>query len=651
MAVPSSLPLDLASVFERLPNAFMILDRELRYVAANAAYLRVTGSKLEDLIGTHVFSAFPEDSPNVQLLEASFHRVLATGQVDELAALVYRVAREHGLPPEERVWSARHTPLLDDAGKVAFIVQETTDITHLRGTTSATRVESTVVDRALRLQTTATAQDLQLRSLRQMFAQAPGFMCFLRGPEHVFELVNEKYLQLVGHRDVVGMRARDAIPEVIEQGFITLLDNVYSSGTAFLGNDLPIQLQRTPGAVLEECFLDFIYQPIRDSSGAVVGIFVQGQDVTVQHRAELERSLAEARRQFLIEVVPNQVWTSTPDGKLDFVSKRVVSYFHRSVEQILGDGWLAVLHPDDVAAVISRWTHSLTTGDPYEVEFRLRRGDGEYRWHLGRANAERDADGSIIKWIGTNTDIHDAKVTLAELTRRSQYEQRLIGIVSHDLRNPFNAIGLGSEALQRYPLEPGAQRIVARISRAAERATRLIKDLLDFAQARIGSTIPVNPQPTNLREIVEQVVDEIQAAAPGRVIRIGHDGDETGSWDADRLAQVIANLVGNAVQHGSPGAPIVVESRISGVEAVLTVENEGPGIPADEIDKLFEPYQRGSRSSAGAGSMGLGLYIAREVISAHGGSIEVESSPQATTRFTVRLPRFSSSSAPSAATP
>jgi PAS domain S-box-containing protein len=642
MPVSTPLPLDLKTVFERLPNAFMILDRELRYVAANPAYLRLTGSKIEDLIGTYIFSAFPDDSPNVRMLEASFQRVLATGEVDELAALVYRVARAPGLPPEERVWSARHTPFLDETGKVAFIIQETTDITHLRGTATETPVESTVVDRALRLQVTATAQELQLRSLRQMFAQAPGFMCFLRGPEHVFEIVNGSYLQLVGHRDVVGMRARDALPEVIEQGFIDLLDNVYTSATAFLGKELPVQLQRTPGAELEECFLDFIYQPIRDPGGTVVGIFVQGQDVTVQHRAEMERSLAEARRQFLIEVVPNQVWTATPGGKVDFVSKRVVSYFQRSTEQILGDGWVTVLHPEDVDAVVTRWTHSVATGEPYEVEFRLRRGDGEYRWHLGRANAERDADGAITKWIGTNTDIHDAKVTLAELTRRSQYEQRLIGIVSHDLRNPFNAIGLGTEMLQRHQLDPGAQRIVARISRAAERATRLIKDLLDFARARIGSTIPVNPQPTNLREIIEQVVDEIQAGAPGRVIRVGHAGDETGSWDADRLAQVIANLVGNALQHGAPGAPIWVESRISGADTVLTVANEGPGIPADEISKLFEPYQRGSNTSAGAGSMGLGLYIAREVISAHGGSIEVESSPHATTRFTVRLPRFSS---------
>ncbi len=633
-------PLDLASVFEHLPNAFMILDRDLRYVAANRAYLRATGSVLEAIVGRYVFDAFPDAPANVAIITASFDRVLATGAVDEIAALEYSVARQAGEPPERRVWSARHTPLFDDAGRIAHIVQETMEVTHLH--VRGDHGETTVVDRALRLQTASTLLGMELRNLRQMFAQAPGFVCFLRGPDHIFDLVNDAYLQLVGHRDVTGMKVRDALPEVIEQGFIELLDNVYRTGAPFIGKDLPIQLQRTPGSLLEDCFVDFIYQPIRDASEQVVGIFVQGQDVTAQHLARSETQAAEARRQFLIEVLPNQVWTATASGQLDFVSQRVVDYFGRSAEQMLGDGWLAVLHPEDAESVGIEWSRSLATGRAYEVEFRLRRADGQYRWHLGRAHPQRSADGAIASWIGTNTDIHEAKTALAELMNRSHYEQRLIGIVSHDLRNPLSAITLGADALSGLDLPPTAQRILLRISRSAERATRLINDLLDFAQARIGTTIPVNPKPTNLREIVEHVVDELQASAPGRIIRVGHVGDETGSWDADRLSQVISNLVGNALQHGTPGTPIVVESTISDGDARFSVANEGPTISKQDLSKLFEPYQRGTAASDRRGSMGLGLFIAREVIAAHGGSIEVESGPPNTTRFKVRLPRFAS---------
>ncbi len=640
--------LDFAALFGALPNALMVLDRELRYVAANEAYLKTTGAQLEQLLGSHVFDAFPNDpadpnSANAKILRASFERVLASGKTDELAAIWYRVPRKAGGPLEDRVWSAKHTPLLGVDGNVAFIVQETADITHVQATTvdAGSLLGATVLDRALRAQAAATTLGAQLASLRQMFDQAPGFVCFLRGPEHVFEFVNPAYLQLVGHREVSGLKVCDALPEVVEQGFITLLDNVYNSGEAFLGKDLFLRLQRTPGAALEDCYVDFIYQPIRDDSGHIVGIFVQGQEVTTQHHAQATAAQLFVRQRFLIESIPVQVWTSTPDGMLDFVSDRALRYFQTTVEEILGTGWLSCLHPDDVAESTSRWNRSVATGEPYEIEFRLRRGDGTYRWHLARASAERGADGTIIGWFGTNTDIDEAKLALAELRARSEYEQRLIGIVSHDLRNPLNSISLAAALLSRRQLDEQTQRTIARISRSADRAARLITDLLDFAKARIGTSIPINPGPTNLREVVEQVVDELQMLAPSRIVRVGHTGAEDGRWDADRIAQVISNLVGNALQHAPADAPIKVESRIEGDDAFFAVTNDGPPIPAAELSLLFEPFKRGHNAAVGpGGSLGLGLYIAREVVIAHGGTIEVDSSIDAGTSFVVRLPRF-----------
>lgn len=630
------MTIELARIFEHLPNALMVLDRDLRYVAANAAYLAATSSTREGLIGSHVFDSFPDDptdpnNANVALLRSSFDRVLATGKGDEIAAITYRVAREPGGPLEDRVWTARHTPIFDEHGKVSHIIQETTEITHLRDISSP--AHAALVERAIRAQLAASSLDAQLNNLRQMFDQAPGFMCFLRGDQHVFEIVNRAYLGLVGHRDVIGMTVAEALPEVVEQGFIQLLDNVFTSGEPFIGRDLPIQLQRTIDAPLELRFLDFIYQPIRDTAGAPIGIFVQGQDVTDSHHA------AE-RQRFLIEAIPVQVWTARPDGGLDFVSQRVVEYFAREASDILGTGWLSVLHPDDIDACVERWTHSLSTGEPYETEFRLQRADGTYRWHLGRANAERDASGKLLRWFGTNTDIHEAKTALAEIKSRAEYEQRIIGIVSHDLRNPLSAISLGASMLAMQPLAPAAEKTLVRVRRSADRATRLIADLLDFAKARIGTTIPINPRPTSLREIVEQVVDEFETIAPSRIVRVGHADDESGVWDADRIAQVISNLVGNALQHGTPSKPITVESRIEGEHAVLDVCNEGPSIPDEELAHLFEPFKRGSQAGAAHGSMGLGLYIAREVVTAHGGSITVASHPGRGTCFTVRLPRF-----------
>jgi PAS domain S-box-containing protein len=131
-------------------------------------------------------------------------------------------------------------------------------------------------------------------------------------------------------------------------------------------------------------------------------------------RAEAERArealrVSEARYRFLAEAIPVQIWTATPDGALDYVSKRVGDYFGMSSERILGEGWQHVIHPDDLPPVAERWMHSLASGEPYQVEFRLRRHDGEYRWYLGRALAQRDESGAVVRWFGTNTDIQDQK--------------------------------------------------------------------------------------------------------------------------------------------------------------------------------------------------------------------------------------------------
>ena len=143
------------------------------------------------------------------------------------------------------------------------------------------------------------------------------------------------------------------------------------------------------------------------------GVLVTLRDASTDtsERKQIEEALrnSEEAHRFLTESVPNQVWTSRPDGQLDHVNRQVLEYFDKTSEAMLGEGWQHVIHPADLSECITRWTHSLTTGDPYEVEFRLRRVDGEYRWHIGRARALRDGDGDIVRWFGTNTDIDEHK--------------------------------------------------------------------------------------------------------------------------------------------------------------------------------------------------------------------------------------------------
>jgi PAS domain S-box-containing protein len=641
---------DFQAVFNASPNPYMLLDRDLRFVAANAAYLRVTGADLNSLLGRGLFDAFPHDpsdpeNRNARLLRESLNRVLTTRSADVIAIIPYRIPRERDgiLVLEERLWSATHTPILDENGEVRLILQHTVDVTELHELRSAdARDELGVLQRAQRVQETNVTLDAERQYLRRLFEQAPGFVAILRGPDHVFQLVNTAYGQLIGHRDVTGKPVREALPEIEGQGFFKVLDEVYTTGQPFVGRGMAVRLQRDPDAELEQRYVDFVYQPIFDASGSVTGIFVQGHDITAQRQLEDEREALLEQQRFLTESIPQHVWTANATGELTSVNQRVLEYFNTTEREVLGEGWIRFVHPDDVERSTERWRASLETGYEYEVEFRLRRTDGIYLWHLGRAEPIHDAAGEVSRWFGTNTDIDDRKRAQDTMQERAAFEQQLIGIVSHDLRNPINAIGIAAALLsQRGKLDAVQAKAVARIVSSSERARRMIRDFLDFTQARTLGRIPIAPKPANIRDIARQVFEEVHVSHLDRLATIEHVGEEQGAWDADRIAQVIGNLLSNAFQHSNEQGGVVLRTRGTHDEVLIEVQNAGKPIPAEDLARLFLPFERGNGvAPSSERSIGLGLYISKEIVAAHNGTIIVRSTADEGTVFTVRLPRL-----------
>ena len=664
---------DFRALFELSPNSYMLLDHQLRYVWANPAYLEVTGRRLDELVGRNIFAIFPHDpgdpgNDSAAQLRQSFERVLSTGKTDVIAFIRYRVPAATGAAGgvEDRFWSATHIPLIGPDGSVEYILQHTVDVTELKNLrrvaqrTSATgdsidRLEAGVLRRARAVQAVNLSLVDEAANLLRLFEQAPGFMAFLRGPTHVFEIANTAYQQLVGHRRIIGKTVREALPELHDQQYYDILERVYQTGEPFVGNGMRVLLQREPGAALSEVFLNFVYQPIVDARGRTAGILVLGYDITQQKIQEAERDAlllreqearsaaeaAEERQRFLAESIPQQVWTALPDGRLDFVNRRVLEYFGVGEGEVLADEWLVGVHPDDRESCYERWRQSVRTGDEYECQFRLRRADGVYRWHLARALALRGPDGRIEKWFGTNTDMDELTRARDELSRRAEFDQQLLGIVSHDLRNPLNAIGVATSLLlKRGQLDEQHVRIVTRIMSSSDRAVRLIRDFLDFTQARVMGQIPVSPEAANLREIAAQVFDEVQLSQRGRQGVIEHHGEEHGVWDPDRIAQVIGNLLSNAFQHSPASSVVRLSTRGDDRGVTIDVHNDGTPIPPKDLARLFEPFERGSGASASGRSIGLGLYIARQIVSAHGGNISVQSTAEHGTQFTVWLPRI-----------
>ncbi|ACG71509.1 histidine kinase [Anaeromyxobacter sp. K] len=235
-----------------------------------------------------------------------------------------------------------------------------------------------------------------------------------------------------------------------------------------------------------------------------------------------------------------------------------------------------------------------------------------------------------------------ARRALAEVDSRRRAVDYILGIVGHDLRNPLGAVHMSAALLQkRGGLEGWQARAIERMRSSAGRMARIIADLLSYTRTRLGNGMPIDRRPARLDEIARRPVDELGAVNPGREITVEVRGDVSGSWDPDRLEQVISNLVSNAVDHGDPASPVRVELVGEPDACVLRVRNTGPPVPPEVLEHLFEPFSRppDEKSRKGSG-LGLGLYISREIVRGHGGEISIASDGE--TVITARLPRSQS---------
>lgn len=221
---------------------------------------------------------------------------------------------------------------------------------------------------------------------------------------------------------------------------------------------------------------------------------------------------------------------------------------------------------------------------------------------------------------------------------RAAVAEQMMGIVSHDLRNPLQTISMGTQLLRRGELSPRQLTTLDRIARATDRSHRLIADLLDFTQARLGTGLSVNPRPLALHQVVGEVVDELAQAYEGRTLRHQASGQGECTGDPDRIAQLVGNLVANAMAYGDPQAPVTVRSELAQGAFSVGVHNAGSPIPPDAQATLFTPMVRGAAEGSAARSVGLGLFIVSEIAKAHGGSVTVSSSKDAGTAFTARMP-------------
>ena len=276
-------------------------------------------------------------------------------------------------------------------------------------------------------------------------------------------------------------------------------------------------------------------------------------------------------------------------------------------------------------------------------EYRALRASVLQLWRDSAPQAdERDVDD--LTRFNESIDQSLSKAVASYTKRVDQARDMFLAILSHDLRNPLNSIGMTAH-LVPLVFNDRAEALACshQITRSVSVMERMISDLLDYTRTRLGAGMPVKPAQLDLAAIAAELIGEYRAAHPKRDIAFRSDGDLTGMWDSDRIRQAISNLVGNTLQHGSPDFPVSLSLRGEASSVVIDIHNGGDPIPPGELPKIFDPLIRGSSAerpeSNRVGSIGMGLYIAREVAKSHNGRIDVISTVEDGTSFTIRLPR------------
>ncbi len=276
-------------------------------------------------------------------------------------------------------------------------------------------------------------------------------------------------------------------------------------------------------------------------------------------------------------------------------------------------------------------------------EYRALRASVLELWHDSKPNAD-DRDVADVTRFNESIDQSLAKAVTSYTQKVDQSRNLFLAILSHDLRNPLNSIAMTAQLLpQMTKLDSESAQMTSQISVNASVMARMISDLLDYTRTRLGAGMPVEPESMDAGELCRLLYEEFRTAHPKRAFHFEFTGDTNGNWDGDRLRQAVSNLMGNAVQHGATDVPVGLTVRGEASEVVIAVRNGGPPIPPGELQRIFEPLIRGTSAEHPKknrpGSIGLGLYIAREVARSHHGRIDVTSTEADGTAFTIHLPR------------
>lgn len=347
----------------------------------------------------------------------------------------------------------------------------------------------------------------------------------------------------------------------------------------------------------------------------------------------------------LADSMPQIVWMANSNGRMDYANERWYEFtgFDRNID--INESREHIFHPDDLNRFRSAWLTAVTTGQPYQAEYRFKNKMGGYRWFLSRALPVKNEKGRVIRWFGTSTDIDIQKQNEIDLAEAIFSRDEFISIASHELKTPITSLKLQIQMLQRSidieknrlpPVEKLAKSLEI-TSRQSRRLEGLVEELLDVTRARAGK-LKFQFEDFDLSELVSEILERLrhQIQEAKIELRLVLTPGITGHWDRSRLDQVIVNLIINSIKY-APGKPVTIRTGNQKGAAYFSIKDEGPGIPKEKQHLIFQRFERVTDSDSVAG-LGLGLFLVKQIVDGHRGEIKVESEIGRGTLFTVSLP-------------
>jgi PAS domain S-box-containing protein len=660
-----------SATLRSIGDAVITTDSQRRITMCNAVACELTGWSQEAAIGESLTSVFsPIDESSGLPTENPAVKALETGAIVGLANHAILIDRNGVRRPIDDSAS----PIRDDNGNIVGVVLIFRDVTERREAESMLRQANSELESRVQLRTSELTHANQfMHALLENLSDGI-VACDQDGNLTLFNAATRAFHQLP--------------PKVIDSSQWPSVYDLYVADESrrMTIDEVPL-MRALRGERVKD--VEMVISPpdgerrvvlasgqaFHDTNGTVLGAVVSMHDVTQQmaadqvlrnlnaeleqrvknrtydlssaneslqnevqerRRAEANLRKSESRFRQLADAMPQIVWVARPDGSVEYFNQRWFDFVGCEATDFLGHGWTDALHPHDQKFAIQRWQLAIDTQEPYEIEYRLRSANGDYRWFLSRAMLMHDESGSLDRWFGTCTDIQDLKglheelrMVAARLSEADRRKDEFLATLAHELRNPLAPIRTGLEVMKLIKDDPIT---LEEVRETMERQTRqlitLVDDLLDVSRITRGK-FDLRRSHVCLDDSVKSAVEAAKSlvSAAGHQLSI-HLPDEPIWLDADpnRLTQILSNLLNNAAKYTPNNGEIALTAKVVDGTCCISVRDNGIGIPADKLETIFDMFtQLEQPIDKIYTGLGIGLTLVKSLVQMHGGRIEVSS--------------------------